>query len=262
MEMGLVDKIAIVAASSKGIGKAIALGLAKEGTRVAICARGEDALHQAEKEIRTTGAEVLAVKADVTKYDQVKNLVKETVNTFGKPQILVNNAGGPPQAIFQEIDISMWRDAVDLNLMSTIYLSREVIPYLIEAKWGRIINMTSVSVKQPIDGLLLSNTVRSGVIGLTKSLANELGKYNITVNAIAPGYTLTARLRDLALKLADDFNRSLEEQLIEMAKDVPLERVGQPEEIANLVVFLASEKASYITGTTTQVDGGLVKGLF
>lgn len=262
MDLSLVDKIAIVAASSKGIGKAIALGLAKEGTRVTICARGEEALHQAEKEIRTISGEVLAVKADVTKYDQVKNLVKETVKTFGKPQILVNNAGGPPQAIFQEIDISMWREAVDLNLMSTIYLSREVIPYLIEAKWGRIINMTSVSVKQPIDGLLLSNTVRSGVIGLTKSLANELGKYNITVNAIAPGYTLTARLRDLALKLADDFNRSLEEQLIEMAKDVPLERVGQPEEIANLVVFLASEKASYITGTTTQVDGGLVKGLF
>ena len=262
MELSLGGKIAIVAASSKGIGKAIALGLAKEGTRVTICARGEEALQQAEKEIRTIGAEVLAVKADVTKYDQVKNLVKETVKTFGKPQILVNNAGGPPQAKFQEIDISMWRDAVDLNLMSTIYLSRDVIPYLIEAKWGRIINMTSVSVKQPIDGLLLSNTVRSGVIGLTKSLANELGKYNITVNAIAPGYTLTARLRDLARKLADDFNRSLEEQLKVMAKDVPLERVGKPEEIANLVVFLASEKASYITGTTTQVDGGLVKGLF
>lgn len=262
MELSLGGKIAIVAASSKGIGKAIALGLAKEGTRVTICARGEETLHKAEKEIRTIGAEVLAVKADVTKYDQVKNLVKETIETFGKPQILVNNAGGPPQATFQEIDIAMWREAVDLNLMSTIYMSREVIPHMIEAQSGRIINMTSVSVKQPIHGLLLSNTVRSGVIGLTKSLANELGKYNITVNAIAPGYTLTARLRDLALKLADDSNRSLEEQLIEMAKDVPLERVGQPEEIANLVVFLASEKASYITGTTTQVDGGLVKGLF
>ncbi|MFQ6126001.1 MAG: SDR family oxidoreductase [Candidatus Heimdallarchaeota archaeon] len=262
MDLGLSGKIAICAASSKGIGKAIAVNLAKEGAYVTICARGEEALHKTKEEIRTFGGKVLAVKADVTDYDQVQNLVKETIKTFGNPQILVNNAGGPPQATFQEVDIATWREAVDLNLMSTIYLSREVVPYMIKARWGRIINMTSVSVKQPIDNLLLSNTVRSGVIGLTKSLSNELGPYNITVNSVAPGYTLTKRLRDIAQKLAEETNRSLEDQLKEMAKDVPLGRVGQPEEIANLVVFLASEKASYITGTTIQVDGGLVKSLF
>jgi len=262
MDLGLSGKIAIVGASSKGIGKAIAIGLAKEGTRVTICARGGEALQQTKKEIDALGGEVLAVKTDVTKYDQVQNLVRQTLETFGKPQILLNNAGGPPAGTFQDFDIDAWRQAVDLNLMSTIFMTREVLPHMIEAQWGRIINLTSTSVKQPFDGLILSNTVRAGVIGLTKSLSNELGPYGITVNSVAPGFILTDRLRDIAKRRAAEANISLEKQFEKLTERVPLGRVGQPEEFANLVVFLASERASFITGVTVQADGGLVKGLF
>ena len=262
MDLGLEGKVAIVAASSKGIGKAIALAFALEGTKLAICARGEEALRAtADEIIGKTGVEVLAIKADVTVEEDVQRLVRSAAEKFGRIDILVSNSGGPPTGVFEDIPQETWEKAVDLNLMSTIYLCRAVIPYMKKQKWGRIINMTSVSVKQPINGLILSNAVRAGVVGLSKSLSNEMAKDNILINVVGPGYTLTERLRELANSRAIEEGISEEEVYKAWEERIPLGRLAQSEEIANLVVFLASEKASYITGTTIQVDGGLVKSL-
>ncbi|MFX0096813.1 MAG: SDR family oxidoreductase [Candidatus Hodarchaeota archaeon] len=262
MDLGLEGKVAIVAASSKGIGKAIALALAREGTKLAICARGEEALRAtADEIIGKTGVEVLAIKADVTVEEDVQELVRSAAKKFGRIDILVSNSGGPPTGVFEDIPQETWEKAVDLNLMSTIYLCRAVIPYMKKQKWGRIINMTSVSVKQPINGLILSNAVRAGVVGLSKSLSNETAKDNILINVVGPGYTLTERVRELARSKAAKEGISEEEVYEAWEGRIPLGRLAQSEEIANLVVFLASEKASYITGTTIQVDGGLVKSL-
>ncbi|MHA1333070.1 MAG: SDR family oxidoreductase [Candidatus Odinarchaeia archaeon] len=263
MDLGLKDKVAVVAASSRGIGKAVALGLAHEGVKLTICARGEEQLFKTAEEIRQkTGAQVLAIPTDVTKEEQVKNLIKETIKEYETVHILVNNAGGPPTGYFLEIPQKTWEEAVRLNLMSTIYMCREVIPYMIKQKWGRIINLTSFSVKQPIDGLILSNTVRAGVIGLAKTLSNEYGKYNILVNNVCPGYTFTERVKKLAETKANAQGTTPDKIIENWTKNIPLGRLGKPEEIANLVVFLASEKASYITGTSIQVDGGLIKGIY
>ncbi|MFX1362897.1 MAG: SDR family oxidoreductase [Promethearchaeota archaeon] len=262
MDLALEGKVAIVAASSKGIGKAIALALAREGTKLAICARGEEALKgTADEIIGKTGVEVLAIKADVTVEEDVQRLVRSAAEKFGRIDILVSNSGGPPTGVFEDIPQETWENAVDLNLMSTIYLCRAVIPYMKKQKWGRIINMTSVSVKQPIDGLILSNAVRAGVVGLSKSLSNEMAKDNILINVVGPGYTLTERVRELAKSKAMKEGISEEEVYEAWEERIPLGRLARSDEIANLVVFLASEKASYITGTTIQVDGGLVKSL-
>ncbi|MFX1486521.1 MAG: SDR family oxidoreductase [Promethearchaeota archaeon] len=262
MDLGLDGKVAVVAASSKGIGKAIALALAREGAKLAICARGEEALKATADEIREkTGVEILAVRVDVTVEEDVQRLVRSVAEKFGRIDILVSNSGGPPTGIFEDIPQETWERAVDLNLMSTIYLCRAVIPYMKKQKWGRIINMTSVSVKQPIDGLILSNAVRAGVVGLSKSLSNEMAKDNILINVVGPGYTLTERVRELARSKAIEDGVSEEEVYEAWEQKIPLGRLAQPEEIANLVVFLSSEKASYVTGTTIQVDGGLVKSL-
>lgn len=262
MDMGIKDKVAIVAASSKGLGKAVALGLAREGVKLTICARGEEELHKTASEIESeTSTEVLAVPCDVSKSDEIEIVVTETVNKFGTVDILVNNAGGPPVGTFEEFSIEHWQKAVELNLFSTITFSKLVIPYMKEQNWGRIINMTSYTVKQPVDGLILSNTVRAGITGLTKSLSNELGPYNILVNSVSPGRIHTDRITQLATERAKQSGMSFEEALKNMDLDIPLGRVGQPGEFANLVVFLASERASYITGDTILIDGGLSKGI-
>ncbi len=262
MDLGIKGKVAIVAASSKGLGKAVAMGLAEEGVKVTICARGEETLKEAAREIESrTGAEILAICADVTQLKDIKNLVSETVKKHGNVDILVNNAGGPPLGIFPNFSEEDWKKAVELNLMSTINLTREAIPYMQRQKWGRIINITSVAVKQPIEGLILSNTVRAGVVGLAKTLSNELAADNITVNNICPGRILTDRIRSLAQGRAKQQGKSPEEIMISWENDIPMRRLGKPEELANLVVFLASERAAYITGTTVQVDGGVVKSL-
>ncbi len=262
MDLGLKDRVALVAASSTGLGKAVALGLAREGAKLALCSRKEAAVERAAEEIRReTGAEVLARAVDVTSYEQVQAFVAAVVERFGRIDICVANAGGPPSKSFAETTVEDWHRAAELNLMSTVYLARETLPLMAERRWGRFLSITSVSVKQPVDGLILSNSIRSGVVGLMKTLANEYGPYNVLVNNVCPGYTATDRLIELANTLAKKSGVSPAEVEKRWTTQVPLGRVGQPEEFANLVVFLASERASYITGTSIAVDGGIVKGM-
>lgn len=263
MDLGLKDRVALVTASSKGLGRAVATGLAREGAKVAICARGKEQLLKTAEEIAsTTGSSVLPVQTDVTKYLEVESLVKQVVEEFGGIDILVCNAGGPPQAVFLELSVEEWRKGIELNLMSTIYLVREVVPHMRKRKWGRIINMTSVAVKQPIDGLILSNVARTGVVALSKTLSNELAKDNILVNTVCPGYTLTKRVEELAKTRSMKEGISSEDVVKVWEGMIPMGRLGKPEEFADLVVFLASDRASYITGVTIQVDGGYVKSTF
>jgi 3-oxoacyl-[acyl-carrier protein] reductase len=263
MDLGLKDRVAIVAASSQGLGKAVALGLAREGTKLAICSRSESKINQAADEIRqATGVDVLARDVDVTVYDQVRNFVAETQQRFGRVDICVTNAGGPPAKPFSETTVQDWQAGVNLNLMSTLYFVREVLPLMQKRKWGRIITITSSSVKQPIDNLVLSNSVRSAVSGLMKTLSNEYGKDNILVTNACPGYTLTSRLDELSSKLAKAEGVDPKEIQERWARQVPLGRLGQPEEFANMVVFLASERASYITGVSVAIDGGFVRGIY
>jgi 3-oxoacyl-[acyl-carrier protein] reductase len=263
MDMGLKDRVALVAASSTGLGKAVALGLAREGAKLALCARTQTTLEATAEEIRReTGVEVLAHALDVTVYDQVRSFVAQTAERFGQLDICVANAGGPPSKTFAETTLEDWHTAAELNLMSTVYLAKEALPLMQQRRWGRFISITSVTVKQPVEGLILSNAVRSGVSGLMKTLANEYGPHNVLVNNVCPGFTATARLNSLAETLAGKTGVSPEDIERRWASQAPLGRVGQPEEFANLVVFLASERASYITGTSIAVDGGSVKGLY
>ncbi len=263
MDLGLKDRVAIVAASSQGLGKAVAMGLAREGTKLAICARTEKTLNATAEEIRrATGVEVLARPVDVTVEEQVHGFVAQTLEHYKRLDVCVTNAGGPPSKSFAETSVADWRQAVNLNLMSTLFFAREVLPAMQKRHWGRMITITSVSVKQPVQGLILSNSVRSAVSGLVKTLANEYGADNILFSNVCPGYTLTARLDELAGKLAKAQGVTPEKIRAGWASAVPLGRIGEPEEFANLVVFLASERASYINGVSIAVDGGSTKGIY
>ena len=258
MDLGLKGKVALVTAASKGMGKACALGLAAEGARVAMCARNEGELKAAAEEVRTkTKADVLAVRADVTKAEEVKALVAQVKQAFGDPDVLIANCGGPPRGFFDDFTDEAWYGAVEVSLMSTVRLIREVLPGMRAKKWGRILTIQSVSVKQPLEDLLLSNAVRPGVAGMMKTLALQLGKDNILINTLCPGKILTDRLLG-GLKQS---GLSREEYLARQGAEVPMGRVGTAEEFANVAVFLASERASYVTGVSIQVDGGLVRGL-
>ena len=262
MDLGLKNKVALVAGGSMGLGLAVAKMLAAEGARIAICALDDPHLAAAEKAIRSeAGGEVVAIPADLTDAGQAKEFVARACDHFGTLDILVNNAGGPPSLPFLDIDDDLWNFGFRLNLMSTIAMSREAIPVMKEKRWGRIINMTSISVKQPIDGLILSNTIRAGVVGLAKTLSTELAPYNITVNSVCPGYTLTDRVRNLSKTVAEKMKITQEEVLRKWEKEIPMGRLGTPEEFAGLVAFLASERASYITGAAIQIVGGWYRGI-
>ena len=262
MDLGLKDKVAVVGASSKGLGKAIALGLAEEGAKVTICARAAETLEETAAEIHEkTGAEVLAVPTDVSQPEQVSGLIAKAIDRFGEIDILVSNAGGPRAGRFADLSLEDYQAALHLNLLSTINLCRGVVPSMKARGGGRIINLTSISVKQPVDGLMLSNMARTGVIGFAKTLASELAPDNILINNVCPGVIFTDRIKQLATVRAEEAGITYEEALANMTQEIPLGRIGDPKEFANLVVFLASGRASYITGTTIQVDGGMSKGL-
>lgn len=262
MDFGLQGKVALVAGGSMGLGKAVATELAREGAKISICALDDPNLPKAKEDIeRETGGEVLAVPADLTNMDDARGFVRASIKHFGTVDILVNNAGGPPSVPLLEIDDDLWYFGFKLNLMSTITMTTEVVPVMKEKKWGRIINMTSISVKQPIDGLMLSNTIRSGVIGFAKTLSTELAPYNVTVNSVCPGYTLTDRVRNLSKVVAERENTTPEEIIKRWESTIPMGRLGTPEEFAALVTFLASNRSGYITGAAIQIDGGWYRGV-
>lgn len=263
MDLGLTGKVALVAAASKGLGRASALALAQEGAQIAMLARNQTMLEEAAREIRqATGRAVLPIVADLHQPEEIRALVERTVTEFGGIDILVNNAGGPPAGTFETLTDEQWQAAFNLTLLSAVRLIRAVLPSMKERQGGRIIHIVSTSAKQPIEGLLLSNAIRPGVIGLAKTLARELAPYQITVNNVCPGRILTDRLRSLNIEPQMARGKTEEAALQELASDIPLGRVGQPAELAALVAFLASQQAAYITGTTIQVDGGLTQTLF
>jgi len=254
MDLGIKGKVALIAAASQGLGLACAAALAAEGVRIAICARNEEKLSAAAHQIRKqSGAEVFAQAADVKNPEELRHFVAAVNQAFGHVDICIANAGGPPAKPFRETTQEDWHAAVDANLMSTVNLAREVLPGMCDRQWGRFLTITSAAVKQPIEGLVLSNAVRAAVAGLTKTLANECGPYNVLVNNLCPGYTATARLESLA---AD--NPEIRERWL---KQIPLGRFGTPEEFGSVAAFLCSEQAGYVTGVSLAIDGGLVRSL-
>lgn len=262
MDSGLKNRVAIVAASSQGIGRATAEAFAAEGCRIAMCARNGKTLDAAANEIRKQhNADVFTSAFDVTDGAAVRAFVQAVVAKFGSADICVANAGGPPAKGFLATTTEEWRKAIDQNFLSAVYFAREVIPHMQKRRWGRIVTITSITTKQPVSDLVLSNAVRTAVVGLVKSLANEFGKDGILVNNVGPGYTATDRLKELAKTRSAAQGKSEKEIFDSWSSDAPLRRLGEPREVADAIVWLASERASYITGQTILVDGGIYKGL-
>ena len=262
MDLGLKDKIVIVAASSQGIGRAAAERFAAEGARLAICSRDEkkirsvaDALHTRYK------ADVVAQALDVADPDAVQHFCAAVAERFGRIDVCVTNAGGPPSKDFLAITMDDWQRAVHLNFLSVVAFAREVIPHMRKNRWGRFISITSVAVKQPVPELIMSNAVRSAVVGLIKSLANQYGRDGILFHNVGPGYTDTERVKELAAVKAKAGGISEDEVKAQWASGSAVGRIGRPEEIADAIVWLASERASYVTGQTLLVDGGSYKGV-
>lgn len=262
MDLGLRGRPAIVAASSRGLGRAVAEELAREGADVLMCARNADALNEAADAIRAgTGARVVALPADVANPTDVDRVVAAAMEAFGRVDILVTNGGGPPAGPFESHSPETWGDAVRLVLDSVVNLTRAVLPGMKERRWGRIINVTSIAVKQPVDNLILSNSLRAAVTGFARTLANEVAPFDVTVNNVLPGYTRTQRVEDLSRRNAELRGTTPEDQLAIFERQIPMGRLGEPREFAAMVAFLASERASYVTGTSVPVDGGWIRSL-
>jgi len=262
MDFGLKGKVALVAASSQGLGRAVAEELAAEGASLVLCARDSRTLTETASAIaEKSNAHVLAIPADVTITEDIKRLVEAGIERFGRIDILVTNAGGPPAGTFEQLTREQWEQAIRLTLLSAVELTRQVLPGMKERRWGRILNITSIAVKQPIENLLLSNSLRAGLTGFARTLANEVAPYGITVNNVMPGYTRTERLDELAEMMADKQGISASEFRGKWEKEIPMGRLGEPRELAAVIAFLASERASYVTGTSFQVDGGWIKSL-
>ena len=261
MDLGLRDRVAIVGGSSKGMGRAVALALATEGASITICARTESDLRKTEIDVARTSSQhhVLAIPADLSRNEDIKRVVRSTFNRFGRIDILVNNTGGPPPGRPSELDDEEWEAALERNFLSVVRMSREVVPYMKQQQWGRIINRLSIWVKQPQEGEVLSTSSRIAVVGYSKMLATELASFNITVNNVLPGLVHTDQLAALYESQAQERGFSSQELMEQATKSIPMGRPGKPEEVANLVTFLASEEAGYITGANIPVDGGALQ---
>ena len=262
MDLGLRDRVAVVASSSKGLGRAIADTLAAEGARVVLCARGAEALDNACRAITEAGGRCHGVVADVSVPADVARVVAEAEATFGPVDILVTNVGGPKSGRFETLTPDDWDAATRLLLSSAVSLARAVLPGMRTRKWGRIVNVTSIAAKQPVDGLMLSNSLRAGVVAFARTLSNEVAADGITVNNLLPGYTRTQRVVDLSGQMAAAGGTTPDDIVRRWEAEIPMRRLGEPEEFAALAAFLASERASYITGQSIAVDGGWIRGLF
>ena len=261
MDLGLRGKVALAAASSAGLGRAVAEALAVEGMDLVMCARREASLEDACREMEKYGVRIVTVPADLTEPGGVREVVAAAFEAFGRVDVLVTNTGGPPAGPFEAHSPEDWETAVRQNLFSVLNLVREVLPGMRERGWGRIINITSIAVKQPSDNLILSNAVRAAVTGFARTLATETAMDGITVNNVMPGFTRTDRLTELAGKRAEIRGVEPEEIWATWQREIPMGRVGEPRELASLVAFLASEQASYITAQSIAVDGGWIKSL-
>jgi 3-oxoacyl-[acyl-carrier protein] reductase len=261
MDLGIQGKIALVAASSRGLGKAVAMRLAVEGARVVVFARNAAEVDACVEEIRAAAGDdsAIGLTGDVTNIADIERIVAATQAQLGGVDILVNNAGGPKPGMFDDLADEDWQAAFDLNLMATIRFTRAVLPHMRAQQWGRVINVTSYSVKQPIEQLMLSNSVRLGVIGWAKTLANELAAEGVLINSVCPGWTFTERVVGLLDARAKASGRDPAEVRNDIVAAIPMGRMGKPEEFADAVAFLASERASYITGVALAVDGGTVQ---
>lgn len=262
MDLGLADRVAVVVASSKGLGRAVAYELAAEGAAVVMCARTRESLLSARDEIAgATRAEVHAVPADVSTAAGIDIIAREALARFGRVDILVNNAGGPPSGPFEQHTWEAWESAVHLTLRSAVELTRRLLPGMRERRWGRVVNITSIAAKQPVDGLMLSNSIRSAVTGWARTLANEVATDGVTVNNVLPGYTRTERVQQLNAASAAAEQVTVQEIQRRIESQIPMRRLGEPREFAALVAFLASERASYITAQSWAVDGGWIRSL-
>jgi 3-oxoacyl-[acyl-carrier protein] reductase len=259
MDFGIRNRVAMVAAASKGLGRAIAESLAAEGCQLSICSRSLDSLEPVRAAL---GGETLAVACDVSNAADLQRWFDATVARFGQVDILVTNTGGPPAAPFMKLTEEQWQSGIDSTLLNVVRLSRMVIPGMQERKWGRIVHLTSFVAKQPTELLTVSSTLRAGLSGLTKTLADQVARDGITVNAVLPGHFLTDRQKQLSEIRAKDQGITPEEYLRKSEQVIPMGRYGQPSEMGDVVAFLCSERASYVTGASLQIDGGLYRGTF
>ena len=265
MDLNLKNKNAIVCASSQGLGKAAAIDLALEGVNLVICSRDQDKIDKTRSEIlhkTDNQIKVIALKVDLNSSEQIETLYDEAINSLGSIDILVNNNGGPPPSTFDELTDEDWQNAFNSTMMSCLRLSKLVMPQMKNRGWGRIINISSVSVKTPVNGLFLSNSLRMGVLGWSKALADELASFGITVNTVCPGYTRTERVEAILESQSNSSGLKKEDIEKSIADNIPMKRVGEAEDLAGLITFLASEKANYMTGLAIQVDGGSARTFY